>query len=194
MPIPLLKGRECHGEWRMDWLDKFTITIIAVISLITIGMLANQEIIKRRQGNSDAVSKAEKARYYAMQKEINAKIYQEVVSLKEQGLYEEALAKLQDVMKTYPGKSLSYVYLAQLSLERGKLADAINNYRLAVEKEPDYVDKRTPLFIGREIKAQVTEGLVLFGREKALKPKDKEVRKVFRNLYYLQRRLAGGCE
>jgi hypothetical protein len=60
--------------------------------------------------------------------------------------------------------------------------------------EPDYVDKRTPFFIGGKIKELVKEGLEKFGREKALRPKDKEVRRILKDLYYLQSRLAGGCE
>ena len=177
----------------MDRFDKFNITVIALISLITIGMLANQEIIKRRLGNHEA-TEAERARYYAEQMALNAKIYQEVISLKEQELYGEAMTKLQDIMKTYPGKAQSYVYLAQLSFNTGKLSDTIHNYRLAVEKEPDFMDKKTPLFIGHEIKELVKESLEKFGREVKLKPNDKEVRNTLQDLYYLQRILAGGCE
>ena len=44
----------------MDRFDKFNITVIALISLITIGMLANQEIIKRRLGLDEAAA-AERA-------------------------------------------------------------------------------------------------------------------------------------
>jgi tetratricopeptide (TPR) repeat protein len=177
----------------MDRFDKFNITVIALISLITIGMLANQEIIKRRLGLDEAAA-AERALYYAEQMALNAKIYQDVISLKEQELYDEAMTKLQEVMKAYPGKAQSYVYLAQLSLESGKLADSIHNYRLAVENDPDYMDKKTPMFIGHEVKELVKESLPKFGREKKLKPKDKEVRNTLEDLYYLQRVLAGGCE
>jgi tetratricopeptide (TPR) repeat protein len=177
----------------MDRFDKFNITIIVLLSLITIGMLVNQEIIKRGQGYYEAAA-AQKALYYAEQMALNAKIYQEVISLKEQGLYDEAMTKLQEVMKTYPGRSQSYVYMAQFSLKSGKLADTIHNYRLAVENDLDYLDKETPLFIGHEIEALVTESLQKFGREKKLKPKDKAVRKALKDLYYLQRILAGGCE
>ena len=177
----------------MDRFDKFNITVIALISLITIGMLANQEIIKRRLGLDEAAA-AERALYYAEQMALNAKIYQDVISLKEQELYDDAMTKLQEVMKAYPGKAQSYVYLAQLSLESGKLADSIHNYRLAVENDPDYMDKKTPMFIGHEVKELVKESLPKFGREKKLKPKDKEVRNTLEDLYYLQRVLAGGCE
>jgi tetratricopeptide (TPR) repeat protein len=177
----------------MDRFDKFNITVIALISLITIGMLANQEIIKRRLGLDEAAA-AERALYYAEQMALNAKIYQDVISLKEQELYDEAMTKLQEVMKAYPGKAQSHVYLAQLSLESGKLADSIHNYRLAVENDPDYMDKKTPMFIGHEVKELVKESLPKFGREKKLKPNDKEVRNTLEDLYYLQRVLAGGCE
>jgi tetratricopeptide (TPR) repeat protein len=177
----------------MDRFDKFNITIIVLLSLITIGMLVNQEIIKRGQGYYEAAA-AQKALYYAEQMALNAKIYQEVISLKEQGLYDEGMTKLQEVMKTYPGRSQSYVYMAQFSLKSGKLADTIHNYRLAVENDLDYLDKETPLFIGHEIEALVTESLQKFGREIKLKPKDKAVRNVLKDIYYLQRILAGGCE
>jgi tetratricopeptide (TPR) repeat protein len=177
----------------MDRFDKFNITVIALISLITIGMLANQEIIKRRLGVDEAEA-AEMALYYAEKMALNAKIYQEVISLKEQELYDEAMTKLQDIMKTYPGKPHSYVHLAELSLKSGKLADTIHNYRLAVEKDPDYMDKKTPLFIGHDVKELVKESLPKFGREKELKPNDITVKNTLKDLYYLQRVLAGGCE
>jgi len=177
----------------MDRLDKLNIALIAIISLITISMLANQEIIKRRLGVDEAEA-AEMALYYAEKMALNAKIYQDVISLKEQELYEDAMTKLQEVMKTYPGKPQSYVHLAQLSLKSGKLGDTIHNYRLAVEKDPDYLDKKTPLFIGHEVKELVKESLPKFGREKELKPNDITVRNTLKDLYYLQRVLAGGCE
>lgn len=177
----------------MDWLDKLSIGAVAGLALITTGMLVNQEITKRQQDNPGVVAKEEKVSHN-LQAEIDKKIYQEVISYKKQGLYTEAMAKLKDIMKRYPEKPLSYVYMAELYLEQGKLGDAIHSYRRAVEMEPDYADKKTPLFIGDEIKNLVKESREKFGREKALRPKDKEVRKVLKDLYYLQSRLAGGCE
>lgn len=193
MLSPLFKGREYHGEWIMDWLDKLSIAGIAVITLMTVGMLTDQEMTKRRHNNPGTEAKNEESSY-ASQMEADKKIYQEVASYKEQGLYTEAMAKLEDIMKRYPEKPLSYVYLAQLYLEQGRLADGIHYYRRAVDMEPDYVDERTPLFIGDKIKELVIEGREKFGREKALKPKDKKVRKALEDIYYLQSRVAGGCE
>jgi tetratricopeptide (TPR) repeat protein len=177
----------------MDWLDKLSITAITGITLITIGMLANQQIVKSRHNNPGVVAKEEKSSY-ALQMEIDKKIYQGFFSYKKQGLHAEAMTELKNIVKKYPEKSMSYVYMAQLYLKQGKLGESIHNYRQAVEMEPDYVDQRTPLFIGDEIKELVEEGREKFGREKALKPKDKVVKKALQDVYYLQSRLAGGCE
>ncbi len=177
----------------MDWLDKLSIAAITGITLITMGMLANQQIVKRRQNNPGVAAKDEKSSY-SLQMEINKKIYQEFVSYKKQGLHTEAMAELKNIVKRYPAKPMSYVYMAQLFLKQGNMGDSIHYYRRAVEMEPDYVDQRTPLFIGDEIKELVEEGREKFGREKALKPKDNVVKKALQNVYYLQSRLAGGCE
>ncbi len=111
-----------------------------------------------------------------------------------QGLYAEVMAEMKSIMEKYPEKPLSYAYLARLNLKEGKLGESIHNYRRAVEMEPDFVDKRTPLFIGDEIKEPVREGMEKFKRERALRPNDEEVKRTLKDVYYLQRRLAGGCE
>jgi len=177
----------------MDWLDKLSIAAITGLTLITVGMLVNHEITKTPHRNPGTAAKEQKDSY-TLQMEIDKKIYQGVISYKKKGLYAEAMAELRDVIERYPEKPRSYVYLAQLYLEQGRLGDAIHNYRRAVEMEPDYVDERTPLFIGDKLKELVTEGREKFAREKALKPKDKRVKMALKDVYFLQSRLAGGCE
>jgi len=177
----------------VDRLDKITIVLIAGCILAAVGMLGKEEIATRRKNNA-ATAAAQGTEAYAQEIALNKQIYQEVTSSMEKGLYTEAAAKLRDVMEKYPGKSLSYVYLARLSVKEGKLGDAIRNYRRAVEMDPDYIDKRTPFFAGSEIKEVVKEGLEKFSREKKLRPQDETVDEALKGVYYLQRRLLGGCE
>jgi tetratricopeptide (TPR) repeat protein len=193
LPIPLLTGLDFHGEQTVDWLDKLSIAAMAGIAVITIGMLANQQLTKKGHDNRGVEASEEKSAH-ASEMEMDKELYQEVRSYEEQGLYEEAIQKLEDIMKSHPEKPLSYVYLARLDFKQGKLGDSIHNYRRAVVMEPDYVDKRTSLFIGDKIKQVVVEGREKFGREKELKPQDQEVRETLKDIYYLQSRLAGGCE
>jgi tetratricopeptide (TPR) repeat protein len=178
----------------MDRLDKTSIAAIAVLAIATISMLSNREISKRVHGHNPGSEDEGGKNSYALQIEMDKKIYKEVASYQKQGLYAEAMAKLEDVMKKYPQRPRSHVYMAQLHLKQGELAIAIHEYRRAVEMEPDYVDERTPLFIGNEIKELVVEAREKFGREKKLRPQDKTVKIALNDVYYLQSRLAGGCE
>jgi len=177
----------------MDWLDKLSIAAIAGLTLITAGMLENQEVVKRRIDNPGGVDERNKESYIS-QMEMDKQMYAEATSYQKKGLYAEAITELEDISKSHPEKSLSYVYLAQLYLSQGKLSASIHNYRRAVEIEPDYVDKRTLLFMGDEIRELVKEGMEKLEREKKLKPQDKQIRQALKDVYYLQRRLAGGCE
>lgn len=177
---------------KIDWLDKLSIVAIAVLTLIAVSMLANAEISSRAVHNN--IGAEQKENLYAKQKELNKKLYKEVTDSMSLGKYSEAAVKLKEIVESHPDKSLSYIYLAKLFVKQGKLGDAIHEYRRAVEMDSDYVDRKTPHFVGDEIETYVQEAREKFGREKELKPKDKEVRKVLEDVYYLQRRLAGGCE
>jgi tetratricopeptide (TPR) repeat protein len=177
----------------MDWLDKISIAAVAGLVLITGGLLVSQERIERRIDNPGGANDGSRTSY-ASQIEMDKKIYASVTVYQEKGLHDEAIAELDRIAKSNPKNSLSYVYLAESYLAQGRLVDTIRNYRQAVEMEPDYVDPRTPLFKGDELKELVTEGIPKLEREKKLKPKDEEVKQALKDVYYLQRRLAGGCE
>jgi cytochrome c-type biogenesis protein CcmH/NrfG len=177
----------------MDWLDRLSLAVAAVVVLTAIGMLTDQEIAKRRHDNPEGRAETADASY-AQRMEADRKTYQEVASHVEQGLYKEAMAELKEIVKEDPERSLSYVYMARVYLKQGNLADGTHNYRHAVEIEPGYVDKKTPLFLGDELTKLVAEGREKFGREQMLRPNDKGVKRALEDIYYLQRRLAGGCE
>ena len=100
----------------MDWLDKLSIAAIVGIALATVGMLANHSITTSAANNPGEGANSEKNRQ-ALEMELDKQIYQEVNSHMDQGLYHEAMARLQGIMKQYPEKPLSYVYLARLQLE-----------------------------------------------------------------------------
>jgi len=176
----------------VDWTDKLSVAAILGLTVITLGMLGNHEIAKKRDDNPGLL--LEDGAAYAAQIEADKKIYKEVVSYNEQGLYSEAMTSLKAIIERYPDKPLSYVHLARLDLKQGELADSIQSYRRAVEMEPDYVDERARLFMGQEIKKVVKEGIEKLQREQALRPKDKRIKEALKDVYYLQRRLAGGCE
>jgi hypothetical protein len=83
------------------------------------------------------------------------------------------------------GNSQLHLLLAQVHRAAGRDADALGAYRKAVELVRDYTDRRSPFFIGTDLKAwicevkpRVTAGGAAAGT---------------RDLHYLERALAGGC-
>jgi len=177
----------------MDRLDKITVGAIVVLVAVSIWMIGNAEIATRRQAQL-AQNTEEAQDPFVAQMELDKKIYHEVQVSIEQGSFEQGMEKLQEIIKQHPERPMSFVYMARLSLKQGRLKEAIHNYREAIDKNPDYLDNHTPLFIGKEINAAVVEGREKFGREQKLKPNDSQVGEALKEVYYLQRRLLGGCE
>ena len=178
----------------MDWLDKLNITILAALVAVTLGMLLQHGLAARQQG--DGAPSAEELLQKAYREEVarDTALFRDVRLLREQGKTRQARARLQEIIQAHPGIPYGYVARARLDLAEGSLTGAITNFRRAIDARPEYVDRKTPLFIGKEIQALVTEALGKLPRERKLKPDDKEIAMALRNVYYLQRRLAGGCE
>jgi hypothetical protein len=70
---------------------------------------------------------------------------------------------------------------------------AILEYKEAVDLNPDYLDKKTPLFQGKKLKTAAAEALVEIGNRLKLNPGDEQVKRERKIIYYLQRRIAGSC-
>jgi predicted Zn-dependent protease len=177
----------------MDRLDKLTIEGIVFFVCAAIWMIGNAEVLKRRQEIIDQKA-GEVIDPFAAQMARDKEIYQDIETAIQQKQFEEGMKKLQDIMQQHPDNPMSYVYMARLLLNQGQLREAVHSYRDAIDKNPDYIDNHTPIFIGKEINDVVEEGRVKFGREQKLKPNDTQIKEALKEVYYLQRRLLGGCE
>lgn len=175
----------------MDWLDKLSIVVIAGLTLATMGMVTNQEINYRHLANAQAEASGLQQ---TSQLEIDKNIFQPFDELDRQGRIDQARIKLEEIIKQNPDKSSGYILMARLQVKQGNVGDGVLNYRRAVDMQPDYVDKKTPSFIGREIADVVQKGVTKYSREKQLRPNDQQVAQVLHDVYYLQSRIGGGCE
>lgn len=113
-------------------------------------------------------------------------------SLLEAEDYSRAISVAQGIIQQDPKESFAYVYLARAKLANNELGESIRNYALAVKLNPDFVDKKSPDKIGPELKTLVRDA-VIETRKAAFKQRP-GYKKSIKALYYLQRRLAGGCE
>ncbi len=178
----------------MDLIQKLSITALVLLSLIAGGMLIQHQMSTQGSAGKGETGKIDIKKYYEKKIARNAEIFAEVIKLQEQKKFTQAMKKLEEIRAAHPDNPQAYVYQAQIEYDQGRIAAAIHSYRTAVDQEPDYVDKKTPLFIGDTMLTLINQARGKLQREKKLKPNDRTILIAIDDLLYLQRRIAGGCE
>ena len=176
-----------------DPLDLLTKAALAVLSAVMLFMLAQQQLTAS-QNTASEVSAAEHLRRLEQQLAQDKALYKDVAELAGQRQFSAALDKLKEIEAVHPDKPGSLLWRGQLQYELGEVADSLASYRQAIDIEPGFIDKKSPLFAGTGIKAHVEESQAKLLREQTLKPGDSSIKKALDELLYIKRRLAGGCE
>ena len=70
---------------------------------------------------------------------------------------------------------------------------AMREYKEAIDLNPDYLDKKTPLFQGKKLKIAAGEALAEIEKRIKADPKDEAAKNEKKTIYYLYRKIAGGC-
>jgi tetratricopeptide (TPR) repeat protein len=119
--------------------------------------------------------------------------YQPVEKLITDNRAAEALLKLQEFDKTYPGEPHTMILRGAILVSQGVLNEGIAQYAAAVRSNGDYVDENSGLNRRDEITRLVDKALPKL--KDALRHSDNPTtEKALKETYYLQSRLAGGCE
>ena len=119
--------------------------------------------------------------------------YQPVEQLIEDQRYAEALLKLQTFEKSYPGEPHTLILRGSILVAQGVLGEGVSQYATAVKMNGDYVDAKSSLNRRQEIEQLVENGLPKI-RESLRAAVTPSTEKSLKDIYYLQSRLAGGCE
>lgn len=122
------------------------------------------------------------------------KIYQPVIKLRQEGQLQSALLKLDELSVRYPGEAHGAILKGEILLEMGATDGAVSSFVAAVQRNGDYVDKHHPLSRNKEIAQLVERGLREIAPRLQAQPDNPALGEQRRQLYYLQSRLAGGCE
>lgn len=114
--------------------------------------------------------------------------------LMESGQVDAAIAPLKALSAEQPAMSEPHALLGEAYSRMQDYPAAMREYRTALMLDPGYVDKKSPKFIGKRIKATQRDGMA--GAKAALdRDKDDQPAKAaLKDAYYLERMLAGGCE
>jgi cytochrome c-type biogenesis protein CcmH/NrfG len=117
-----------------------------------------------------------------------------VEGLREAEKLQQALLKLEEIARDYPGEAHGLVLRGAILHEMGALEEAVASYVAAVRRNGEYVDARSPLSRRTEIRQLVDQGLATLRARARANPDNPSVEAALTNVYYLQSRLAGGCE
>jgi hypothetical protein len=135
-------------------------------------------------------------RQLAYQARINLlhSLYEPVLVLRRQGQDQAALLELDDLARRYPGEAHGFILKGEILRQMGVHEEAIASFVVGVRRNGDYIDADNPLS-RREIIRQVVEESLPTIRERArANPQNASLSATLNNLFYLQSRLAGGCE
>ncbi len=97
------------------------------------------------------------------------------------------------LVQDFPYESEPHMALADLHMRRQNPVPAMLEYRKAIDLNPDYLDKKTPLFQGKKIKNNVNEAKKIIFSGLRKEPGSKELKTFRKTLYYMLRRIAGSC-
>lgn len=121
-------------------------------------------------------------------------LYRPVEELRLAGQASAALLKLDELARHYPQEAHGEILQAEILLERGATREAIDHYVRALRLNGDYVDKASPLSRRSGVQQLVDVQLPAFAERARKNPQNLALQNALTGLYYLQSRLAGGCE
>ena len=170
----------------MDRLDKFSALAICGLVLWCLLLLLTQPQGQEEQRATQAVSVPRLDPAFE-QKTTLAK------NLLASNNIEQAEKLLAELISSYPFEAIPYFLKGDVSLYRQDPVAAMAQYRQAVDLNPDFLDKKSPLFQGKKIKKTVEEARMIIEKGLATNPGDQTMLASRKEYYYMLRKIAGSC-
>jgi tetratricopeptide (TPR) repeat protein len=174
----------------MDWLDRISILVIVVLiagSVVLIGSHKGEAVpernIQQMTGGADGPATN-------VEIENNVRVIKNFI---ETNNLEKAGALTQELIQKYPYEGGPRMMMGDIYMRRQEPLKAVPEYKEAVDLNPDYLDKKTLLFQGKKIKVAVTEALAEIEKRARLNLNAGSINSDKKNVYYLQRKIAGSC-
>lgn len=172
-------------------LDKFSWLSVFVMSGVMIYMLSTHVVETKAHGiihSPQPIWEHKPRRSPQVEKAIK-----KCSELFKENKADELIALAKEIISINPKESFGYMYLGHGYSLKEDYPGSLDNYRKAVEMNPDFVDKTSPDKIGKKYLMPLVRKAVILARNSEFKKAD-NYKATLKNLYYLQRRMAGGCE
>ncbi len=173
----------------MDALDKISIVVVIlfIAALTVLGMDYQSEA-----DNSSQIA-GQKARHLIGTSEIPPEKITILKNLIADNNLRKAEIIVADMLAKHPFDGVPHMMQGDIMVRKQDPVSAMFAFREAVDLNPDYVDKKTPLFQGKKIKNTLDEAEAIITERLAANKGGNEVKKAKKAMYYLLRKLAGSC-
>jgi len=101
---------------------------------------------------------------------------------------------LKELKENFPGRHEVWALMARHAESKGSDSEALIAYARAVRLQPDYLDERSGLFLGKRIEVLTARVMDEVGAVRSSQGLDSAGKELLKMAYFLKRRLAGGCE
>ena len=173
----------------LDSLDKIAGSVIIIIFIAAFFIITNHS---GEQNGPDHIRAGTRQAVIIISPEFDNKI-KLAKTLLTTGNLVKARELIDGMIKDYPYDGRPYMLLGDLYIHDQEPVTAMLEYRKGIDLNPDFLDKKTPLFRGKQIKGVLNEARQIINAGLEKKPGDPELKQQLETLYYMLRRVAGSC-
>jgi predicted Zn-dependent protease len=173
----------------MDWFDRISIGAIAVLSVGTLvlvqghrGEVKPDQKLQHRAPVVDAAANGDLAN--------NVRLIKNLI---EAGSLSQAESMIRGLKLKFQDQGELSMLMGDVLTRKQLPVMAMHEYKEAIDLNPDYLDKKTPLFQGKKMKVAVGEALAEIENRISQNPDDASLKQEKKVIYYLYRRIAGSC-
>ncbi len=174
----------------MDRLDK--ISMIVIIILVVSSVVLANVYKSEADPEKNIQKKAAIAGFVPVNEEVVSKV-KAIKNLMESNNLGKAEIMVKELIQKYPYDGEPHMVMGDIFMRKQQLFNAMPEYKEAVDLNPDYLDKNTPLFQGKKIQVAVREALAEAEKSLDADPGNESVKESRKTIYYLERRIAGSC-
>ncbi len=174
--------------------DKFC-WLVLLVACTALAVLLLGGAGEGTSGKAPGLGKAaEREMAYRARVELISRLYGPVETLVAAGNRQEALLKLDGLIRQYPGEAHGHILQGGILREMGAADEAVASFVQGIRLNGEYLDDRSPLSRRSEIRTFVDDSMKRVGARAAANPGNRTAAETLQKLGYLRSRLAGGCE
>jgi predicted Zn-dependent protease len=177
-----------------DRFDRLAVCALVLTIGALAALLATAKPTAGRQADSISHRQAEQELLAQARVAFLERHYGPVVTLRDRGELQSALLKLEELDREFPGEPHGALLRGAVFYRMGLLDRAVASLAAAVRGNGDYLDPASPLNQRDLIAVTAEQGIPLLRDRLRGQPDDRQAAATLKDAYYLQSRLAGGCE